>query len=274
MKRNRIVIGAAAALAVLGAGTAAGAAVLASPVDNSGVIHGCYYPGTRGTHKIVLQDAGTNCPSGTTAIKWNKKGPAGPQGRQGNTGAPGAQGPPGPPGQQGPPGPPGQPGQQGPPGPPGQQGQQGPPGPRGPSGVSQLYTYVRVSNFGAGPLIATLGQGAQPVASLNLPAGQYLIEATLYFDNQEDAIGSDNSRIVSCAISRAVGTAAQWINGADSANHNQATLSMTEAIGFQSQPFTASLNCVEDNFEGGANSAIHVDSVRLNAVALDNIQSQ
>jgi hypothetical protein len=102
-------IGAGAALALVAGGTAA-YAVTASPIDSSGVIHGCYTTtATNGSHKVVLQNVGTSCPSGTTAIKWNQKGPAGP---------------PGPPGIQGPPGP------------------QGSPGPQGPSGVVSMAQYA------------------------------------------------------------------------------------------------------------------------------------
>jgi hypothetical protein len=79
-----LVAGAASVLLV--GGGAAGAAIATGPV-NSGVIHGCYYPANAGgSHKLVLQNVGTSCPTGTTAIKWNQKGPAGPRGPQGPTG--------------------------------------------------------------------------------------------------------------------------------------------------------------------------------------------
>ena len=70
------------ALALLAGGVAY--AVTTGPIDSSGVIHGCYYPATTGgSHKVVLQDVGKSCPTGTTAITWNQKGPAGPQGPAG-----------------------------------------------------------------------------------------------------------------------------------------------------------------------------------------------
>lgn len=101
MRRSRIVLGTAAALVLAGGGTALGAG-LASPVDSSGSIHGCWSNNSfRGTHVFVLQDAGTACPSGTTAIAWNKTGP---QGAPGPKGATGPQGPAGPAGPTGPPG--------------------------------------------------------------------------------------------------------------------------------------------------------------------------
>jgi hypothetical protein len=83
-KRAVLVAGAASVLLV--GGGAAGAAIASGPVS-SGVIHGCYYPANAGgSHKLVLQNVGTSCPTGTTAIKWNQKGPAGPRGPQGPTG--------------------------------------------------------------------------------------------------------------------------------------------------------------------------------------------
>ena len=78
-----VLIGTGAALALVAGSTAVYAAI-ASPINSSGVINGCYYPAnSAGSHRLVLQNVGTSCPSGTTAIKWNKKGPAGPQGPSG-----------------------------------------------------------------------------------------------------------------------------------------------------------------------------------------------
>ena len=81
-----VLIGTGAAVALVAGGTAA-YAVTTGPIDSSGVIHGCYYPANKGgSHKLVLQNAGTSCPTGTTAIKWNQKGPAGPTGPRGPAG--------------------------------------------------------------------------------------------------------------------------------------------------------------------------------------------
>ena len=88
-----VLTGAGATLALIGGSTAA-YAVSAGPIDSSGVIHGCYKTtATANSHAVVLQDAGTACASGYTAIRWNQKGPTGPQGPAGPTGP---QGPPGP----------------------------------------------------------------------------------------------------------------------------------------------------------------------------------
>ena len=68
----------AAAVALVAAGTAAGATIRYSPRGGSGVIHGCYRkPAIHGSHTFMLQNARTGCPPGYSAISWNQKGPAG-----------------------------------------------------------------------------------------------------------------------------------------------------------------------------------------------------
>jgi hypothetical protein len=67
-----------AALALSAAGAYA-ATSSSSPIDSSGVIHGCYSAkASHGSHTITLQNAGTGCPRGTTAVTWNQKGETGP----------------------------------------------------------------------------------------------------------------------------------------------------------------------------------------------------
>jgi hypothetical protein len=92
---RRIIIAGATTL-VLAAGTSIAAAAAmssASPVDSSGDIHGCWTnSGLNGSHVFVLQDAGTSCPKGTTAISWNEQGPAGSTGPTGPAGPSGPAG--------------------------------------------------------------------------------------------------------------------------------------------------------------------------------------
>ena len=76
-----------AALAISAAGAYA-ATSSSSPIDSSGVIHGCYSTNAvNGSHTITLQNAGTGCPQGATAVTWNQKGAAGPAGARGPAGA-------------------------------------------------------------------------------------------------------------------------------------------------------------------------------------------
>ena len=68
-RARAIFISTVSVFALLAAGTSAGAAIAGGPVDGSGVIHGCWTnTAVNGTHVFVLQDAGTTCPKGTTAI--------------------------------------------------------------------------------------------------------------------------------------------------------------------------------------------------------------
>ncbi len=241
MKTSKIVITGAAVLALVAGGTAAGAAV-AGPIDSSGVIHGCYYPATTsGSHKVVLQNTGTNCPSGSTAIKWNQIGPAGPAG------------PAGPPGPQGP------------------KGDTGPQGPQGLPGVSQAYTYLRTYQA-AGPEVPPAGSFPQSMGSLSLPAGAYLVSATVDFFNLASFFGQDNHRFIQCQLSPAPEIYYLRVDGADT-DSSSATLSINLAFGNSSQPVTASLNCMA--LDGGADQSwVHAQTVRINAVALNNVSSQ
>ncbi|MGB6455899.1 MAG: hypothetical protein WBH47_15605 [Streptosporangiaceae bacterium] len=65
-------------------------------------ITGCYTNAeVNGSHALVLQDAGTSCPKGTSAVTWGQQGPAGPAGQAGAAGPQGPAGPTGPTGQTG-----------------------------------------------------------------------------------------------------------------------------------------------------------------------------
>ena len=248
-----ILIGTGATLALV-AGTTTAYAAIAGPVNN-GVINGCYTTkASSGSHALVLQDVGTACPSGDTAIKWNQKGPAGPQGPTGPAGPPGPQGPQGATGPQGPPGP---------------QGPQGPKGDPGPPGISQAYTYLRIPSS---PLeIPPAGAGAQSMGSLSLPAGFYLAEATLTVSNTANFFGQDNHRFITCQLTPAPESSYLRIDGADT-DSPSATLSINVALGL-GQATTASLDCRA--LDGGSDQSwVYVDSVRINALAVDNLQSQ
>lgn len=243
MKTRRIVITGAAALALVAGGTAAAAAV-ASPIDSGGVIHGCYYPATTaGSHKVVLQDTGTNCPSGTTPIKWNQTGPAGP------TGPAGAQGPQGPKGDTGP---------------------QGPQGLQGPPGISHGYTYFRMFAAGTGPQVAPDGTAFASLGALTgLPFGNYMIDATLDVENTANFFGQNNSRLISCVLAPNPDTAHLFINGADTSN-NWGTLTITTTIGG-----TASVSLQCGALTGGTDqSHVLVTSIRINAIPLNTVSGQ
>jgi collagen triple helix repeat protein len=135
MRPRTVLLATGAAVALTIGGTTAYAAIATSgPVSSNGVVHGCFSTkAVHGSHTLVLQNAGTKCPKGTTAVSWNEKGQAGATGR---TGATGPAGPPGSAGATGPAGPPGSAGATGPAGPQGPAGATGPAGPQGPAGAT------------------------------------------------------------------------------------------------------------------------------------------
>lgn len=255
MNVNKIVIAGAVALVVAVGGTAAAAAVIAGPIDSKGIIHGCYYPATAsGSHRVVLQNADTSCPSGTTRISWNRKGPPGPQGMTGATGP------------AGPPGPPGPPGQQGATGATGPQGPQGPKGDPGPPGVIQGYTSLATFAPGTGPQIAPVGSSFQPVGTLTVPPGNYMVDVTLDVENTANFPLQNNSRLITCKLPPAPDTSHLFINGADT-DGNWGTVSMTTALGGVG---SISLDC--EALTGGTDqSHVQVTSIRIDAVPVVGI---
>jgi Collagen triple helix repeat (20 copies) len=157
-----IFISTVSAFAVLAAGTSAGAAITGRPVDGSGVIHGCWTNAAlNGTHVFVLQDAGTTCPKGTTAISWNQQGPTGPTGPAGPVGLAGPIGPPGPKGDTGAPGPAGAVGSVGAQGPAGLQGVQGS---ANGTGTADLGAFA---DQATGQILMQNGTGYTPVPGLS-----------------------------------------------------------------------------------------------------------
>ena len=72
--RKRSILIAVVTVAVL----AIAGVAYATVVDSSGVIHGCVTTaGINGSHALVVQDTGTSCPKGTTALNWNQSGSGG-----------------------------------------------------------------------------------------------------------------------------------------------------------------------------------------------------
>jgi hypothetical protein len=95
---RRIVLTAAALAGALALGGGVALAATSGPESSTGVITGCYTnAAVNGSHALFVQNAGTSCPKGTSAISWNEQGPAGLKGTSatvtplasGNTNCPG-----------------------------------------------------------------------------------------------------------------------------------------------------------------------------------------
>jgi hypothetical protein len=83
MGRVRIIAGVAGVL-LLASGGVAAAAAITSDATSTNVISGCVNDKT--DVLTVLAKSSAKCPKGTTAISWNKTGPARPAGPSGTTG--------------------------------------------------------------------------------------------------------------------------------------------------------------------------------------------
>jgi hypothetical protein len=140
LARRRLLV---VASAVVVAAIAAGLAYAAIP-DAHGLIHACYSPNgstaTNGTQLNIVDADRASCSKGQQAISWNQTGPAGRDGRDGLDGAKG------------------------------DKGDKGDPGVPGPSDA--------YANYGDG--VHTIGDGlTQTVASVTVPAGSYVLSATV-----------------------------------------------------------------------------------------------
>ena len=156
------------ALGVAILAVAAGSAAFAAIPDGNGVIHACY---DNQSGQVRIYDSQTNlpksCGSKETAITWNKQGP------QGVPGLPGPKGDKGDPGDPGP---------------------KGDPGPQGDRGPSDAYKHRSLT-----PVTLT-GNAATDVASLDLPAGSYVVSS-------QQTVGSTHPGplFVACGLSAYVG---------------------------------------------------------------------
>jgi len=150
-----------------------------------------------------------HCSSLETEITWSKTGAPGPKGDtgapgpkgdtgapgakgdtgvKGDTGAPGVKGETGAKGDQGPQGDAGPKGDTGAPGPKGDTGAKGDQGDPGPAGFSHAYTSSH-------PLGIVLGNAPSALATLSLPAGSYVLIATMRVIDESTSIAA-----VSCAF--------------------------------------------------------------------------
>jgi len=253
------------------AGGASGAAVWSSSgiPDSNGVIHGCY---ARSDGDVRVIDASSqHCKSGETALDWNQKGqqgpvgPAGPAGAKGSTGATGATGPAGPAGATGPAGSAGPAGPAGATGATGAAGATGPTGPAGPAGP-------------AGPSDAFIAKGGdtqltptrQPVVSLtNLPAGSYVIMASLWGSNYE----ADYARFYCDVVSP--GALTQTISDLPPVHADNETgtagmaLNSADTVASSSAPFSVSFQCA--TLVGGS---VVVRQARLIAIKVGSLTTQ
>lgn len=150
--KNLMTGGALAALFV----SATGAVALASIPAAGGVINGCYTTANsllaaKGSLRVI--DDGERCRANERALPWNQIGPQG------------------------------DPGEPGPAGPPGADGAAGEQGPRGEPGPSVAYSAGRGG-------YQFVGDADTVIASVDVPAGSYVLQASATASNIHDLKGS------------------------------------------------------------------------------------
>jgi len=224
-----------------------GIAYAANPAP-SNVISGCYGKST-GYLRVLNVRAGKNCSPSEKAIQWDQSGPRGPAGP---TGATGEAGPLGPPGQQGTSGLPGQQGT------PGGTGPTGPPGPRGPAGISAAR-FVSIN----GPSVPD--NYPTEVASTVLPAGNYVIIASVQSTGTTDSYGSDFAGNLICTLTNNGGFAGSQQESYNDGDTRDSTISFTINAGAAVPAGGAriSLKCSTNVYVAGGTVAVVGEMVVL-----------
>ena len=160
----------------------------ASIPGGDGVIHGCFNTQSNpaGAVRVIDTAVGAKCAKNEKALDWNQRGP---KGDKGDTGPVGPGGPAGP---------------AGPAGPQGEQGIQGPKGetgPQGPAGPATLPLYhaaqITATAIGSG------GRATETMATIDLPAGRFAVEANMELHNNDGDVQSWSCRL----------TGAGWTEG-------------------------------------------------------------
>ncbi len=131
----------------------------------------------------MLQDTGTSCPSGTTAVTWNQQGPQGPAGGTGPAGPAGPAGPKGDTGSAGPTGAAGPPGAT---------------GPAGPAGTSSLDALAGTACNAGSPDqgVLKVSYGNQGSVSITcVPTQLYTLTVSVTSGDGNDSIVSDPAGI-------------------------------------------------------------------------------
>jgi hypothetical protein len=208
--RHMVVVNVSVAIA---AALATGGIAYAASPSPSNVITGCYGKST-GTLRVLNVRAGRNCSSSEKMVQWNQTGPRGLAGPAGAPGAKGEAGPPGPPGQPGTPGPPGQQGI------PGGNGPVGPAGPRGLAGISAAR-FVSIN----GPSVPD--NFPTEVAATFLPAGNYVIIASVQSTGTTDSAGSHFSGNLTCTLTNNGGFAGSQLESYNDGDTIDNTISFT-----------------------------------------------
>jgi len=151
-------------LATLALLAALGGAAWAAIPGPAGIIHGCYNKHS-GQLRVINTAVGARCRRREGALNWSETGPPGPRGGGGPAGKTGKTG---------------------------ATGKTGLTGQTGAQGPSNAYTASQTG-------VLALAAGAKEVLSLSLPAGKYVVTASVDLAN-EDSKGSGNTEKATCVL--------------------------------------------------------------------------
>lgn len=192
------------------------------------------------------------CAKHDKKLSWNQQGPAGATGLAGPTGprgATGASGTAGATGPAGPIGPKGATGATGPTGPKGRTGATGPTGATGATGATGPAGPVNVLyKSQPGPVTAS-GIGSVPVVNMTLPAGKWLLTATVTADNTSSTVDAE----ADCGLLPLGPGAVNFQQKEFLAMHGgneQPHIMTVQGVTSIDSPQTASLSCQEMVFGG------------------------
>ncbi|MGO9763653.1 MAG: hypothetical protein ACLP1Q_20565 [Solirubrobacteraceae bacterium] len=211
---------------------ALGGVAWASIPGPEGIIHGCY--GKHGGQlRVIDTTAGGKCRHKEAALNWDETGPPGPRGGRGATGPRGAAGP---------------------------LGAAGASGSAGAQGPSNAYSASETAAF-------ALAGGERDVLSLNLPAGRYVVSASVNVANTDAT--NEGPETATCVINdvpvstaEASGTATiPFVSGLDASE--TVPLDGTWRL---SAPETLELSCTQLTAGATSASLAQIDAIQVGAL--------
>jgi hypothetical protein len=214
------------ALSLLLALAALGGVAWAAIPGPEGIIHGCY--AKHGGRLRVIDPAHGRCGRREAPLNWSETGPPGPRGGKGATGAKGATGP------------------------------KGSTGPAGPQGPSNAFTASQTG------VLALAPSSSRTVLTLNLPAGRYVLSASVRIADEAGA--SEPAQQATCTVKGAGSPAAEasatatipYASGLTAAE----TLPLEDAFSLTAVA-TVELSCVEQSAGATSASEARIEAIQV-----------
>jgi hypothetical protein len=229
----------ALALCTLALLAALGGVAWAAIPGPDAIIHGCY--ARRGGQLRVIDTAKhERCRRREAELNWSETGPPGPRGGGGARGARGLTGARGATGATGP---------------------TGPAGPVGPQGPGNAYAASETSAF-------SLAGGGRDVLDLSLPAGKYVVTASVDIANEDS--GSGETEKATCVVNAVPSATGEEASGTatvpfETGFTGEQTVPL-DGSWTLSEPETLELFCTQISAGATAASLAHMDAVQVASI--------